>query len=587
MRLPGGPCSRARTAGFRGPVDKEYYLIYRFNLSSILNAPVVRPLLRRFFMARFRRPHRPFALRSRAVIALAAALAGLPAGAAFAETLIWSRSADALTLDPHAQNDGVSHAVLRQIYETLVQRDGSGKLIPLLAKEWKLKEGDPTTWVFTLQEGVKYHDGADFTAEDVVFSLDRARSPLSKLRQLHADVVSVTAVDNHTVEVRLRGPNLVYPNNLTGTYILDKGWSEKHNVLEVQDYAAGKDNYAVRHTNGTGPFVLKSREVGVRTVLAASGIHWAQEKPQVTEIVFTPIADAATRVAALLSGEVNFVQDVPVQDVERLSATKGVTVVKGPENRNIFIGYRLDDKPLASSDVKDRNPFADPRVREAVHLAVDRDAIVKVVLRGNGIPTGLAAPPFVNGWTKELDAYDRPDPARARQLLAEAGYPNGFAVTLDTPNNRYLNDEAISQALVGFLGQIGIKATLASRPFAQHSPLIAEAKTDLYLFGWGVPTFDSAYNFNDLVHTRTGSYGAWNPSGYSNADLDKRIQALGTEIDPARRNAAIDDIWRFVKEERLLLPLHNQIIAWATRDGISIPIQPDNSPKVHLITFSR
>lgn len=504
-----------------------------------------------------------------------------------AEVLRWSRSADALTLDPHAQNDGVSHTILRQIYEPLVTRDDKGTLFPALATEWAIKDGDPNTWVFKIREGVKFHDGAELTAEDVVFSLDRVRTELSKLRQLHADVEKVTAVDDHTVEVTLRGPNLIYPNNLTGTYILDKGWAETHDVTDVQDYAAGKDNHAVRNTNGTGAYILKSREEGVKTVLTLNPDHWGDGTPEVTEVQFIPIADAATRVAALLSGEVDFVHDVPVQDVQRLSSAPGVTVVTGPENRNIFLGYRLDDKPLTSSNVTDKNPFADPKVREAVHLAVDRDAIVKVVLRGNGQPTGVAVPPFVNGWTEALDAYEPQNIARAKDLLAEAGYPDGFTVTLDTPNNRYLNDEGVSQAIVGFLGQIGIKATLASRPFAQHSPLIAEARTDVYLFGWGVPTFDSAYNFNDLFHSREGRYGGWNPSGYSNPELDAKIKGLATETDREARDAQIAEIWDFVKSEHLVLPLHNQVIAWATSDKVDLAIRADNSPLASQIKFKR
>lgn len=520
-----------------------------------------------------------------ALLAFAAAPLFALATPAAAESFRWSRSGDAVTLDPHAQNDGLSHTVLNQVYETLVERDAEGRLVPRLATQWRLKEGDPSVWIFTLRQGASFHDGAEFTAEDVVFSLDRARSPLSKLRQLHADVVSATATGPYEVEVKLKGPNLIYPNNLTGTYILDKGWAEANGALEPQDYAAGQDNHAVRNVNGTGPFTLASREDGVRTVLKAFPGHWAETKPEVTEIVFLPIADPATRVAALLSGEVDFVQDVPVQDVERLKQAAGVTVVTGPENRNIFLGYRLEDKPLASSDVKDRNPFADPRVREAVHLAVDRDALVRVALRGNATPTGIAVPPFVDGWTAALSAYDKPDLARAKALLTEAGYPNGFSVTLDAPNNRYLNDEEIGQAVAGFLGRIGIRTTLASRPFAQHAPLLTEAKSDFYLFGWGVPTFDSAYNFNDLFHSRTGNYGAYNPTGYANPELDRKIEALGTEIDVARRAAAVNEIWTQIKAERLVLPLHDQIIAWASREGISVPIRVDGSPKVAEIRF--
>src|SRR5690606_27597396 len=226
-------------------------------------------------------------------------------------------------LDPHSQNQGVTHNFAHHIYETLVDRDVEGTLIPRLATEWSVKADDPTVWVFKLRSGVKFHDGADFTAEDVVFSLDRARSATSNMRQLHADVESVTAVDDTTVEVKMKGPSPLYPNNLTNTFIMDKTWSETNKVEEVQDFAAGEDNFAVRNANGTGPYILESREPDVRSVFKLNENHWAEQKPAVTEIIYLPIAEAATRVAALLSGEVDLVQDVPVQDIERLASTEG------------------------------------------------------------------------------------------------------------------------------------------------------------------------------------------------------------------------------------------------------------------------
>jgi peptide/nickel transport system substrate-binding protein len=505
---------------------------------------------------------------------------------ASAETIRWARASDALTLDPHSQNQGVTHNFAHHIYETLVDRDVEGNLQPRLATSWELKADDPTVWVFRLREGVTFHDGAPFTADDVVFSLDRARSETSNMRQLHVDVESVTAVDDLTVEVKMVGPSLLYPNNLTNTFIMDREWSEANDVVEVQDYAAGEDNFAVRNTNGTGPYVLQSREVDVRSVLTRNENHWAETLPEVTEIVYLPIADAATRVAALLSGEVDIVQDVPVQDVERLQATDGIKVETGPENRVIYFGYRFGEEPLRSSNITDRNPFNDPRVREAMELAIDRDAIQQVVMRGQSIPTGVANPPFVNGWTEELNAYPAPDIERAQALLAEAGYPDGFTVTLDTPNNRYVNDEAISQAVAGMLGRIGIQVTLASRPIAQHSPLVINSETDFYLLGWGVPTFDSAYVFNDLVHTKEGDYGAYNAGLYSNPELDAKIKSLGTEVDTEARNATIAEIWEVVKADRVLLPIHNQVLAYAMRDNVNLAVHPENQPLMSTVTFA-
>ncbi|TKT80363.1 ABC transporter substrate-binding protein [Aquamicrobium sp. LC103] len=507
------------------------------------------------------------------------------AGAAHAETVRWARASDALTLDPHSQNQGVTHNFNHHIYETLLDRDTDGNLQPRLATEWSVKADDPTVWVFKLREGVKFHDGADFTAEDVVFSLDRARSEGSNMKQLHAEVKEVVAIDDHTVEVRMVGPSPLYPNNITNTFIMDKGWSEANNVVEVQDFAAGETNHAVLNTNGTGPYRLQSREVDVRSVLAAFQDHWAETKPAVTEIVYLPIADNATRIAALLSGDVDIVQDVPVQDIERLSSTAGFKVETGPENRIIYFGYRFGEEPLKSSNIKDSNPFNNPLVLEAMHLVLDRDAIKRVVMRGQSVPAGVATPPFVNGWTAELDAYPAPNVERAKELLAEAGYPDGFTVTLDTPNNRYVNDEAVSTAYVGMLGQIGIKVTLASRPVAEHSPIILANQSDFYLLGWGVPTFDSAYIFNDLVHSKTDKHGTYNVGLYTNPELDAKIVSLGTETDLDKRNATIAEIWKTVQEDRVLLPVHNQVLAYAMKDNITLAVHPENQPLMTDVAF--
>lgn len=507
-------------------------------------------------------------------------------GAASAETLRWAKAADATTLDPHSQNLGTNHNFLHHIYETLVEREVDGTLTPRLATEWSIKDGEPNVWVFKLREGVTFHDGAPFTADDVVFSIDRARSATSNMRQLHAGVDHIVAVDDHTVEVHMIGPNPLYPDNLTNTFIMDREWSEANNVVEVQDYAAGEDNHAVRNTNGTGPYTLTQREVDVRSVLTWFDKHWA-DQPQVTEIIYIPITENATRVAALLSGEVDFVQDVPVQDIERLESSDGITVTKGPENRIIYLGYRFGEEPLKTSNITDSNPIDNPLVREAMHLAIDRDAIRQVVMRGNSLPTGVAMPPFVNGWTEELDAYSAPDLDRAKELLAEAGYPDGFTITLDTPNNRYVNDEAISQSVVGMLARIGIRVTLASRPIAQHSPQVTNNLTDFYLMGWGVPTFDSAYIFNDLVHTKQGNFGAYNGGLYSNPELDPKIESLETEIDIDKRNATIAEIWDVVQQDRVLLPLHNQLLAYATRKGVNIEVHPENQPLMMSVTFDQ
>ena len=281
------------------------------------------------------------------VLLLCSMTLAVSAPAVNAETLRWARVGDALTLDPHSANEGPTSTLLHHIYETLVRRDTDGSLKPRLATEWFIDPKDPSTWVFKLRSGVKFHNGADFTAEDVVASVTRVTSATSDFKGLHTSVVSATAADRLTVRIKMKGPSPLYVQNLTNFFIVDKDWIEANNALAPQDFKAGEEKYTVRNTNGTGPYTLVSRDPEVRTVLAANPGHWAAP-PKVTRIIYTPIKEASTRVAALLSGEVDFVQDVPVQDIDRLSKTSGVKVSTGAENRTIFFGYDMTSDTLIS-----------------------------------------------------------------------------------------------------------------------------------------------------------------------------------------------------------------------------------------------
>jgi peptide/nickel transport system substrate-binding protein len=523
--------------------------------------------------------------RARRGLLMATAALALAAGHVApvdAETIRWARVADALTLDPHSQNEGPTSTVLHHIYETLVARNLDGSLEPRLATEWSIHADDPTIWVVRLREGVTFHDGTPFTADDVVFSLERVRHESSGFRALHSAVAGAEAVDDLTVHIQMTGPAPLYPQNWTNFFIMSRAWAEANDVTAPQNYAAGEENFAVRNTNGTGPYTLVERDPEVRTVMRAFDGHWA-ETPAVTEIIYTPIAEAATRVAALLSGEVDIVQDVPVQDIARLEQTDGIAVVTGPENRNIFFSYDMTSPRLASANVDD-NPFSHPEIREAMALAIDRDAIRQVVMRGQSQPSAAPLPPFVNGWREDLHAYGAPDYARAEQLVRSI-YPNGFSVDMHCPNDRYLNDEAICQAMVGMLGRIGMTVNLISQTRSLHFPLIERWETDFYLLGWGVPTFDSAYVFDFLVHTRTDGYGSFNGTRYSNPELDAKIVALATMTDLEARNALIAEIWDEVIADRVFLNVHNQLLAYAVRQGIGIEVPPDNSPRMWEVTL--
>ena len=515
----------------------------------------------------------------------AAVVACLLAGAAEARSVKWARSGDALTLDPHAQNEGPTLNLNHHIYESLIIRDNVGKALPALAESWALSS-DPLVWEFKLRKGVKFHDGAPFTADDVVFSYERVLQPTSDMKGLLSSVDTVTKVDDHTVRIKTKGPNPLLPANLTDLFIMSKAWAEKNNATKVQDFKNKEENFAVRNANGTGPFVLVSRAPDVKTVLKANADYWGKDqyKHGMTEIEYIVIKADATRVAALLSGEVDFVQDLPVQDVERVKSTANLKVAVGPENRSIFLGMNVGDKELATSDVKGKNPFADKRVRQAMNMAVNRDAIQRVVMRGQSVPTGTIAPPGVNGWTKEMDKYPAVDVTKAKALMKEAGYEAGFSVSFHCPNDRYINDEAICQAVVGMLGQIGVKSNLVAQSKSIHFPMIQKSQTDLYLLGWGVPTFDSHYIFSFLYHTRTDKIGGWNGTRYSNPEVDKLTASLESETDLKKRDATIAELWKILHDEVIYIPLHIQTLAYGMKKNVNIDVDISNSPKMKLST---
>jgi peptide/nickel transport system substrate-binding protein len=524
-------------------------------------------------------------MTSKSLLKAAAALLvlALAGSTADARGVKWARSGDALTLDPHAQNEGPTHNVLHLIYEPLILRDRTGKLLPTLAISWRATE-DPTVWEFKLRQGVTFHDGSAFNADDVTFSLERALQANSDMKGLLTFIETVSKVDDYTVHIKTKGPNPLVPNYLTNLFMMSKKWSQANNTVTVQDYKEKKDNFAVRNANGTGPYVLVAREQDVRTQLRRNEDYWGKgEFPLgVSEITYLTIKSDATRIAALLSGEVDFVQDVPVQDIDRLEKTPGIKVNFGPENRTIFLGLDVASPELKSSNIKGKNPFADKQVRQALNMAIDREAIKRVVMRGQSIPAGVIAPPFVNGYPKELDRLPKVDLAQAKALLQQAGFADGFQVTLNCPNDRYVNDEGICQAVTAMLAKIGVKVNLVAQPKGPHFTLIQKnpPETEFYLLGWGVPTYDSHYIFSFLYHTRSGREGGWNGTRYSNSALDSKIENLAAEIDVVKRNAAIADIWKALSEETIYLALHHQQLAYAMKSELDIPVSPDN--QVHM-----
>ena len=403
-----------------------------------------------------------------------------------------------------------------------------------------------------------------------------------------AHIEKVTRVDDLTVNIKTKGANPLLPDTLTNTRMMSRSWSEKNNTVTVQDYKEKKDNFAVRNANGTGPYSLVSREQDVKTVLKKFDGYWGKGTyPHgITEITYLTIKSDATRVAALLSGEVDFVQDMPVQDLQRVEAAPGMRVLTGPENRVIFFGMDVSSSELKTSDVKGKNPFADKRVRQAMNIAIDRAAINRAVMRGQSVPAGMLAPAFVNGYDKVMDTAAKVDGEAAKKLLAEAGYPNGFSVTLNCPNDRYINDEAICQASVAMLAKVGINVKLSAGPKGPHFNLIQKdpPETEFYMLGWGVPTYDSHYIFSFLYQTRKDKDGTWNATRYSNSAVDAKIVSLTAETDLVKRNATIADIWKTLQSEALYIPIHHQTLAHGMKADWDIPTSPDNT--IHMKLYA-
>jgi len=495
--------------------------------------------------------------------------------AADAKTLRWSSQGDILTMDPHAQNEGLNNTVSDHIYEPLVTRGKDLKIEACLATAWKATGA--TTMQFKLRPNVKFHDGAPFTADDVVFSIERALAPTSNFSPYMQGITGARKIDEQTVEIATKGPNPVLLPQLTEVRMMSRAWATKHNVLRPQDFKNKEETFAARNANGTGPYVLKSREADVKTVLVLNSNWWGKMEGNVNEIVYQPIKQDGTRLAALLSGEVDFVLDPPPQDIPRLKKDAKIKVIEGNENRTIFYGFDQWRDELQYSSVKGKNPFKDRRVREAFQLALDVNALKTQVMRGLSIPTAVMFAPQVAGYDKSLDVPVKPDRERARKLLAEAGYPQGFEVTLDCPNNRYINDEKLCQATAAMLAQVNVKVRLNAMPRATYFAKIQKFDTSFYMLGWGVPTFDSLYALQSLLHTvGQGGDGNFNLGKYSSPKVDAAIDALKTETDMARRAALAKEALSIHKAEVGHIPLHHQVIPWAMRANVSAVHRADN-----------
>src|SRR3981189_1235605 len=498
---------------------------------------------------------------------------------ASSQTIRYANQGELKSLDPYTLKETTTIAHHAHVYEGLVTRGKDLKIVPALAESWETPE--PTRWRFHLRKGVKFHNGDPFTADDVIFSADRVRAKGSNfLTNVPADAKFVK-VDDYTVDVKLDSPNPILTSQWDGWFIMDKKWCEENNAVAPTPASATTPSYASLHENGTGPFMIESHQPRVTTVFKPTANWWGKPEHNLKEIVFTPIGSAATRVAALLSGEVDVVEPVPTQDIQRVDGSGTAAVMTGPEIRTIFLGMDQVRDELLYSNVKGKNPFKDIRVREAFYKAIDVELIKTRVTRGLSTPSALLIAPQLFALSTD---FTRPkyEPDAAKKLLIEAGYPDGFEVTMDCPNDRYVNDAAICQAVVGMLARIGIKINLLAQPKAQYFAKVLKPggyQTSFYMLGWTPGTSDAHNVLYDIMGCRDdpkSSRGEANLGGYCNKKMDGIADKVLLETDTTKRDLLIKEAFEIAAKDFSYIPLHQQALAWGVSKKLKVVQRPDN-----------
>ncbi|HYC37898.1 MAG TPA: ABC transporter substrate-binding protein [Usitatibacter sp.] len=500
------------------------------------------------------------------------ALALVSAAPATAKTFRWAAVADHSSADPHGQNQIVNNAINGQVYEALVMRGKKTEIVPRLAESWT--QTAPTVWRFKLRRGVRFHDGTAFGAEDVVFSIKRAQGDTSTFRVYGRAVGEPRKVDEHTVEFTTPVPNPVMLETVALLGIMSKAWSEKHGVARAQDFAKKEETHASRNANGTGPFMLVSREADVRSLFRRNPHWWGKFEGNVEDIVYTTVKSDATRMAALAAGDLDFVLDPPLQDIERLQRDTRLRIYREPENLVFFLGMDQARDELLYSDVKGRNPFKDLRVRRALYHAIDAEAINRVVMRGLAVSTGLMLPnPEAAGVPAELNRRLAYDVGAAKKLLAEAGYANGFATELDCQNVR----EAVCTAVAGMLARIGVRVKVNSLQNARYFAKGQARDTSFYLLGWGGQNTDAIFTLQPLLHSwnRKGD-GDYNWGNYADPKMDALIDQARVEMDRPRRQALINEALAIQRDNIYHIPLHRRMAPWASRANVEVVHRPDS-----------
>lgn len=471
-------------------------------------------------------------------------------------------TADPSHLYPLAGEELSSNIMYYHLYDPLVKRGADLSFGPGLAESWE--NVDDTTWRFKLREGVTFHNGNAFTAEDVVFTVNKARESIRP--DLVANIAEITAVDDLTVEIKTPAPYAVLPNDLAELLILDSEYTE----------ATGDEQMDLKPM-GTGPYKLEEWIKEEKLVLSAFDDYWAGE-PTIDQVTFRPITNPATRTAALLTGEVDVIQDLAVRDVDRVRSEEGFEVITRPSLLNVVLAM---DTRAESPTIEGPNPMTDQRVREAIARAIDVDAINKIVMNGLATPSDQYVPSSHIGYVEGMNFRDMypHDIEKAKELLAEAGYPDGFTMTLDATNNRYVNDAQIAQALASMLAKIGVTLELNIMPKSNFWGYIRvpTENSSFIMSGWDVPAGDAGSMYGALFYTRDKKegYGQVNRGSYSNPEVDALVDQADATPSVEERDRLLQEATKILMADIPMIPVHYEQDIYAARDGVTLEPRVD------------
>jgi peptide/nickel transport system substrate-binding protein len=505
-------------------------------------------------------------------------LALAAAGPAAAENVLrfTGQSGGAVTMDPHSSDLIADRVATMQVYEQLLDIDSNLAIVPQLAVAWKPL--DPNTWEFELRKGVRFHDGTPFTAEDVVFSFERARAATSQLQTPVANIASIKAIDDHTLRITTRAPDPLLWMRVSFVGIMSKSWSEAHNVATPAE-RYGQESYASRHANGTGPFVLKEFEPHGRWVLVRNPDWWgrADNSIDIDRIVHTWRNDEEN-LAALLDGQIDLLHAPLYSGLDAIDRDRDLKLVYRPKLQTFFFGLDQGSAELRSSDIKGRNPFEDKRVRQAVAHAIDMGRALRPLMRELFIPAGMLITPGVNGYAPGLDQPIPYDPEKAKALLAEAGYPDGFSVTLDCPSDWGDDETTTCQSAVEQLGAVGVRVKINFLSNDQLETKVDERReSDFFLDTW-----QSDPDSEGLLTELFQSHSKYNLAGYTNPRIDELIEKIKSEMVTYARDAYLEEAWKILADDLVYLPIRHGVSVFAMRKNLEIPPDPFDVPRFRL-----